>query len=82
MVGISRDMPCWSLPFRYRNFRALATKLCCAAWISAFLWSSSIQIPQFHRTPELGFHALLIEGAAPQVELGKPSRLSAEYCAN
>jgi 4-hydroxybenzoate polyprenyltransferase len=39
-----------------------------------------IQIPQFHRTPELGFHVLLIEGAAQQLELGKPSRWSSEHC--
>jgi hypothetical protein len=31
--------------------------------------SSPIQIPRFHRTLELGFHALLTEGTARQVVL-------------
>jgi hypothetical protein len=30
---------------------------------------TSIQIPQFHRTRELGFRALLTDGAPWQVEL-------------
>ena len=36
----------------------------------AFLYSdSTIQIPQFQRTPELRFRALLTEGATWQVEV-------------
>ena len=31
----------------------------------------SLQIPQFHRTPELGFRALLTEGATWRVEVSR-----------
>jgi hypothetical protein len=44
----------------------------CAAGASTPSTASWLQIPRFHRTPELRFRALLIKGASWQVKVGRP----------